>query len=177
MHAQMPRTGLRRLFRRAPQSNTIFGGVYGAVLASSMAAALTQHGETTRSDRLYDAAWLLITATASAVAHGYARIISERGEQRGGHGHTRARLRVMLNEWPLVLATLPTVGLFAGAGWGWWPSGGVKSVAFAVNIVLLMGWGLLSARSAGRRWGSSLVIGAGDALVGVFVVVANAFVK
>jgi len=83
----------------------------------------------------------------------------------------------MLTEWTLVLATLSTVGLFAGAGWGWWPSGGVESVAFAVNIVPLMGWGLFSARQAGRRWGSALAIGAGDALVGVFVVVANAILK
>ncbi|TKA09898.1 hypothetical protein [Actinacidiphila oryziradicis] len=177
MHAQTLRAGLGRLLRRPARPNTVFGGVYGAVLASSMAAALTQHGETARSDRLYDAAWLLITATVSAVAHGYARVIAERGEEQSGHGHGRTALRVMLTEWPLVLATLPTVGLFAGAGWGWWPSGGIKSVAFAVNIVQLMGWGLFTALSAGRRWGSALVIGAGDALVGVFVVVANAFVK
>jgi hypothetical protein len=56
-------------------------------------------------------------------------------------------------------------------------AGGLEYAAFAVNIVLLMGRGLSTARAAGRGWGSALVIAAGDALVGVLVVVANAVVK
>ncbi|MGW2082945.1 hypothetical protein ACWCOW_39680, partial [Streptomyces sp. NPDC001939] len=62
----------RALSRGAARPNVLFGGVYGAVLASSMVAALTPYGRSSRADRLYDAKWLLITACASALAHGYA---------------------------------------------------------------------------------------------------------
>jgi hypothetical protein len=175
MHTQKLRNGARSLLRQATRPSTVFVGVYGLVLASSLAAALTQHDQSAPSDRLYDAAWLLITAVASAVAHGYAHIIAGRADERSVRGHVVRR--GMTTEWPLVLAALPTVVLFAGAGWGWWPSGGIEFVAFTVNIALLLAWGLLTARAAGRRWRSAVVVGAGDALVGVFVVVANAIVK
>jgi hypothetical protein len=86
-------------------------------------------------------------------------------------------MRLLLSEWPLVVATVPTVVLLLGAGWSWWPSAGIEYVAFTVNVVLLFVWGLLAARAAGRTWGSALKIGMGDALLGLAVVVANALIK
>lgn len=150
----------------------LFGGVYGAVLASSMAAALTQYGHTTRASRRYDALWLLVTALASALAHGYAHYIAERGP------HRRWDIpRVLADEWPLVAAVLPTVLVLAGAGWGWWPADDVEYPAFALNIVLLFAMGLVTARQARRGWRTAVLIGAGDALLGMIVVVANAVIK
>ncbi|MFF1765266.1 hypothetical protein [Streptomyces sp. NPDC058249] len=164
--------GLRR---EASRPNVLFGGVYGAVLASSMVAALTQYGHTTREVRLYDAQWLLFTAFASALAHGYAHLIARRGfESRPG---PIGALRVLLDEWPLVTATVPTVVMLLGAGWGWWPSANIEYAAFAYNIVFLFGWGLSAARAARRTWGVALVTGCVDALLGVIVVVANAVIK
>ncbi|MGW2815585.1 hypothetical protein [Streptomyces sp. NPDC001415] len=163
------------LRHHALQPNVLFGGVYGAVLASSMVAALTQYGDMPRSNRLYDAKWLLITAVASALAHGYAHLIARRGDETH-HGVLRA-LRVLLDEWPLVAATLPTVLLMCGAGLGWWGSKDIEYVVFALNIVLLFGWGLLAARTAGRAWGSAVKLGVADGLLGVIVVVANALIK
>ena len=151
---RQPVRALRRCAARPP---VLFGGVYGAVLASSMVAALTEQGETAPADRFSSAQWLLVTAVASALAHGY--------------------VRLLLSEWPLVLATAPTLVLLLGAAWGWWPSAGIEYVAFAVNVVLLFVWGLLAARAAGRRWGSALMIGTVDSLLGLTVVVANAFIK
>jgi len=165
----------RALRRIASRPHVLFGGVYGAVLASSMVAALTGQGETTHAERLTNAQWLLITAVASALAHGYAHLIALRGDQT--HHGVRAALRLLLSEWPLVLATGPTVVLLLGAAWGWWPSEGIEYVAFAVNVALLFAWGLLAARAAGRTWVSALVIGVADALLGLAVVVANAVIK
>nr|WP_202539181.1 hypothetical protein [Streptomyces sp. SID8379] len=153
----------------------MFGGVYGAVLASSMVAALTRYGESSRADRLYDAAWLLITALASALAHGYAHLIARRGDQ--AHHGALAALRLLFQEWPLLLATAPTMLILLGAGLGWWDSDGVEYVAFTFNVVLLFAWGLLAARVGGRTWPSALRIGSGDALLGILVVVANALIK
>ncbi|MYS40472.1 hypothetical protein GTY23_04250, partial [Streptomyces sp. SID5998] len=119
-----------------------------------------------------DAAWLLVTAFASALAHGYAHYIADRGPHRRGQV-----LRALAAEWPLVAAMLPTVLILAGAGWGWWPADGVEYPAFTLNITLLFVLGLLSARWAGRRWTIALATGVGDALLGLFVVVANAIIK
>ncbi|ALO97628.1 MULTISPECIES: hypothetical protein [Streptomyces] len=150
----------------------LFGGVYGAVLASSMVAALTQYGHTSADVRGYDAAWVLVTACASALAHGYAHYIAERAP----HGRWDVLL-AMRNEWPLVTAVLPTVFLLAGARWGWWPAKGVEYVAFALNIVILFGIGLVTARWSARRWPTAVLMGLGDACLGVVVVVANALIK
>ncbi|MEW1775067.1 hypothetical protein [Streptomyces sp. NPDC086777] len=150
----------------------LFGGVYGAVLACSMVAALTQYGHTSEASRRYDALWLLVTACASALAHGYAHYIAERApHQRWDALHTLA------DEWPLVTAVLPTVLLLAGAGWGWWPPKGVEYPAFVLNIVILFGLGLVTARRSHRSWPAAVLIGTLDALLGVIVVVANALIK
>lgn len=166
---------LRGLRRAAAQPNVLFGGVYGAVLASSLVAALTQYGDTARAERLNDAKWLLITAAASALAHGYAHIIARRGD--GSRPGVRGALRVLLDEWPVLAAALPTAVMLLGAGWGWWRSAGIEYVAFGFNIALLFGWGLTATRAAGRSWGAALTIGGADALLGVLVVVANALIK
>ncbi|WP_405952112.1 hypothetical protein OG588_43745 [Streptomyces prunicolor] len=156
----------------ATRENILFGGVYGAVLACSMVAALTQYGHTDRSSRRYDALWLLVTAAASALAHGYAHYIAERAPHRRWDA-----LRTLRDEWPLVAAALPTVLLLAGAGWGWWPANGVEYAAFVLNIALLFCLGLVTARWSARSWAAAVAIGAVDALLGVVVVVANALIK
>ncbi|MEU1180274.1 hypothetical protein ABZ464_21950 [Streptomyces sp. NPDC005820] len=150
----------------------LFGGVYGAVLASSMVAALTQYGASSPARRRYDALWLLITAGASALAHGYAHYIAERAPHRRWDA-----LRALRDEWPLVAAVVPTVMVLAGAGWGWWPANGVEYPAFSLNIALLFALGLIAARRAHRSWAAAALIGLLDALLGMVVVVANAVIK
>ncbi|ARP74508.1 hypothetical protein LK07_30125 [Streptomyces pluripotens] len=149
-----------------------FGGVYGSVLASSMVAALIQYGRSSAADRSYDAAWLLVTAFASALAHGYAHYIAERVPHRRGDV-----LRALRDEWPLVAAVLPTVFLLAGAGWEWWPANGVEYSVFVLNIAILFTLGLVTARRSARSWPATLLLGLADALLGVVVVVANALIK
>ncbi|MGV4985923.1 hypothetical protein ACVB8X_38815 [Streptomyces sp. NRAIS4] len=150
----------------------LFGGVYGAVLASSMVAALSKYGRTTAAGRRYDAAWLLVTALASALAHGYAHYIAERAPHRRWDV-----LRTLWDEWPLVTAVLPTVLVLVGAGWGWWPPNGVQYPAFALNILILFVLGLITARWSARSWPTAVLMGAGDAMLGVIVVLANALIK
>ncbi|WP_328875225.1 hypothetical protein OHT76_36985 [Streptomyces sp. NBC_00287] len=158
--------------RHDTREAVLFGGVYGSVLACSMVAALTQYGHSSQASRRYDALWLLITALASALAHGYAHYIAERSP------HSRwGALRALGDEWPLVLAVLPTVVILAGAGWGWWPASRVEYPAFTLNIALLFTLGLVTARWSHRSWFVAVLIGVVDALLGVGVVVANAFIK
>lgn len=158
--------------RRDTRESVLFGGVYGAVLASSLVAALTQHGHASAASRRYDALWVLVTAFASAFAHGYAHHIAERGPRRRSEV-----LHALRDEWPLVAAVLPTVFLLAGAGWGWWPPGEVEYPALYLNIAILFTLGVITARWASRRWPSALLIGLADALLGFVVVIANALIK
>ncbi|MEV5879874.1 hypothetical protein AB0L75_37815 [Streptomyces sp. NPDC052101] len=150
----------------------LFGGVYGAVLASSMVAALSQYGHTSAKVRGYDAAWVLVTALASALAHGYAHYIAERAPHRRWDV-----LRTLRDEWPLVAAVLPTVFVLAGAHWGWWAAKGVEYAAFVLNILILFVLGVITARWSARSWPTAVLMGVGDALLGLFVVVANALIK
>lgn len=175
-HIMRPTDRLRRLrhqaARGAARPNVLFGGVYGAVLATSLVAALNRGGA--RTDALYDAQWIIAAAFASAMAHGYAHTIAKRGSE--GHAAVDAA-RVLADEWPLVAATLPTVILLVGAGLGWWGSSRIEYVAFGTNIALLFGIGLFASRSAGRRRRTAATTGGADALLGFAVVGANAVIK
>ncbi|MER5836228.1 hypothetical protein ABT116_36775 [Streptomyces sp. NPDC002130] len=157
------------------QPTALFGGVYGLLVSSSTVAALTQFGETTRAARMDHALWVLFTALASALAHGYAHQIAHRDAQ--GHPGIRGVMRAVVAEWPLVVAALPTTLLLWGAGLGWWRSAGIEHVAFTINTVLLLGWGLLASRAAGRTWGRAVRIGCSDALLGVAVALVGTVLK
>ncbi|MDO0910525.1 hypothetical protein QQM39_06530 [Streptomyces sp. DT2A-34] len=93
-------------------------------MSSSAVAALTQFGEVTRAARMDDALWVLFTALASVLAHGYAHRIGHRDAQ--GHPGVLGVVRAVLGEWPLVLAALPATLLLFGAGRGWWRSQGIE---------------------------------------------------
>ncbi len=153
----------------------LFGGVYGLLVSSSAVAALTQFGETTRTARMDDALWVLFTALASALAHGYAHQIAHRDAH--GHPGVRGVVRAVLAEWPLVAAALPTTLLLCGAGLGWWRSQGIEYAAFGINTVLLLCWGVLASRAAGRAWGRAMRIGCADALLGVAVALVSTLLK
>lgn len=151
----------------------LFGGVYGLLVSSTAVAALTEYGEVGRAARLDDAVWVLFSALASALAHGYAHQIAYRSQDSGLRGMARA----VLAEWPLVLAALPTALLLCGAGFGWWRSEGIEYVAFGLNTLLLLCWGLLASRVAGSTWGRAVRVGCGDALLGVAVALASTLLK
>jgi hypothetical protein len=53
----------------------------------------------------------------------------------------------------------------------------VEDPAFTLNIGLLFGLGLVTARRTGRSWAVALGTGVVDALLGVVVVLANAIIK
>ncbi|MFD5111262.1 hypothetical protein ACFWNG_02895 [Streptomyces sp. NPDC058391] len=159
--------------RDEPLQRLLFGGVYGTVLASGLAAALDHNNG--RPDPGYDAVWVLVTALASAAAHGYAHAIAHR--TAGEATVTAGTARSVLTEWPLVAAVLPTVAALLGAYAGWWGETGAINVALTINTVALFGWGLWAARVAGRRWPAACRAGGVDVLLGLFIVAANVLSK
>ncbi|WP_245236400.1 hypothetical protein [Streptomyces roseus] len=152
----------------------MFGGVYGTVLASGLLAALDQAGG--KSTPFYDASWVLVTAGAAALAHGYSHHMTS--HQSGSAAHRwRVLSRALWNEWPMLVATLPTVLLLLASGLAHWDSHAVTAVGLGLNTALLFAWGSFVALRVGYRLGSALLTGLADAPIGLAIIVANAVIK
>ncbi|MFE2022253.1 hypothetical protein ACFW9O_29870 [Streptomyces sp. NPDC059499] len=162
-----------RITRHRPPEHSLFSGIYGLVLASALVAALDATGE--KADPGQDALWVLLTALASSAAHGYAHVIARRAS--GDGAATTSRVRLVLAEWPLVAAVLPTVAILLAAVAGWWAEATAVDVALLFNTVALFGWGAAAARNAGYGWLSSCRAGAMDMLIGLMIIVANSLIK
>ncbi|MFG3547571.1 hypothetical protein [Streptomyces sp. NPDC047725] len=159
---------------RSPSAERrLFRGIYGLVLASAMTAALDVPGNEANPGQ--DALWVLLTALAAGAAHGYAHVIARRASAEGAAGHSR--LRAVLDEWPLVVAVLPTVLLLLGAVPKWWTENTAVDVALLLNTVALFGLGVSAARSAGLGWPASCRAGCADMLIGLLVIAADALIK
>ncbi|MFC9946211.1 hypothetical protein [Streptomyces pratensis] len=162
----------RWLLRHRPPEQSLFSGIYGLVLASALVAALDATGE--NADPGPDALWVLLTALAAGAAHGYAHVIAQRAASDGSATASRARL--VLAEWPLVAAVLPTVGILLAALAGWWSEATAADTALLLNTVALFGWGTWAARIAGYGWPSSCRAGSMDMLIGLMIITADALI-
>ena len=156
--------------RRERLQRLLFGGVYGTVLASSLASALDQ--DTGQPDPGYDALWIIIASLAAAAAHGYAHAVVHLTAD--AKRVTAKTVRSVWREWPLVAAVVPTVAVVLGAAAGWWSEEGAIDVALLVNTVALFGWGFRAARVAGRQWLAACRVGGVAVLIGLLIVSVNA---
>ncbi|MEV7174557.1 hypothetical protein AB0O18_33265 [Streptomyces sp. NPDC093224] len=152
----------------------MFGGIYGTVLASALMAALNQEGE--GFTPFYDASWVLVTAATAGLAHGYSHHMASHREGSEGY-RWRLLAQALWSEWPLIVATLPTVLLLTAAGLGGWDAYDVTAAGLGLNTALLFGWGALVALRVGHRLGRALLIGLADAGIGLAIIVANALIK
>ncbi|MFD9502468.1 hypothetical protein [Streptomyces sp. NPDC060035] len=162
----------RWILRHRPPEQSLFSGIYGLVLASALVAALDATGE--KADPGPDALWVLLTALAAGAAHGYAHVIAQRASSDGVA--TMSRLRLVLAEWPLVAAVLPTVGILLAAVAGWWSEATAADTALLLNTVALFCWGTWAARIAGYGWPSSCRAGSLDMLIGLVIIIADALI-
>ncbi|MCJ1677671.1 hypothetical protein MTF65_10035 [Streptomyces sp. APSN-46.1] len=151
----------------------MFGGVYGTVLASGLLAALEQEGGDYTP--FYDASWVLVTAAAAALVHGYSHHMTS--HQAGAAHRWHVLVRALWNEWPVIAAALPTVLLLVCAGLADWNSYAVTAIGLGLNTALLFAWGSFVALRVGYRIASSLLIGLADATIGLVIIVANALIK
>lgn len=159
---------------RGESSSALFGGVYGTVLASALLAALqNDHAPFTP---VYDAMWVLVTAVTAALAHGYAHHMSTRPAGSAGH-RWGALAHRLIDEWPLVVASLPTVALLLVAGAAGWAPSPVAVSGLALNATLLFGWGVVAALRMGYRRRGAVLIGMADCTLGLLIAVANAMIK
>ncbi|MFG2482543.1 hypothetical protein ACGFSI_07225 [Streptomyces virginiae] len=168
----LPGEGSEGVGRRG--ADWMFGGVYGTVLASALLAALHQKGE--EFTPYYDASWVLVTAATAGLAHGYSHHMASHLRNSAAHRWRLLGL-ALWNEWPLIVAALPTVLLLVSAGLFGWDAYAVTAVGLGLNTALLFAWGALVALRVGHRLGSALAIGMADATIGLAIIVANAVIK
>ncbi|MFF5205604.1 hypothetical protein [Streptosporangium sp. NPDC000396] len=164
---------LRRIRRYRPSERMLFDCVYGTVLASSLAAALDRVNSPSKPG--YNAAWLLVSALVAAMAHGYAHAIAFRAP--AGEAAPTHTIRTMFGEWPLVVATFPTVAALLTAYAGWWHEYTAVDVVLVFNVVMLFGWGAWGSRSSGGSWGAACRAGCVDMLMGLVIIAANVLIK
>ncbi|MEU9837518.1 hypothetical protein AB0D67_38800 [Streptosporangium sp. NPDC048047] len=162
---------LRDLWRR-PSRRTLFGAVYGTVLASSLAAALDKTGVPPNPG--YELLWILVSALVSAAAHAYAHAIAEPARTGGSLAHAA---RSLLAEWPLVAAALPAVASLLAAHLRWWDPYVAVEAVLVLNAFTLFGLGVWAARVSGRARWAALRTGGASMLLGLFVVAANVLIK
>ncbi|WP_371652349.1 MULTISPECIES: hypothetical protein [unclassified Streptomyces] len=156
------------------QQNWLFGGVYGTVLSSALLAAL--HSEGTPYTPYYNAAWILVTAGTAALAHAYAHHMSSH-RQNGGSQRWRRLAVTLADEWPVIIACMPTVLLLVVSGLAGWAESDVTTAGLLLNTALLFGWGTFAALREGYRRRSAAFIGGADAAIGLLIAGANAVIK
>ncbi|MFJ3706229.1 MULTISPECIES: hypothetical protein [Streptomyces] len=175
MPDRVPRRGSSpgSALRHRPTEQSLFSGIYGLVLASALVAALDATDE--KADPGSDALWVLLTALAAGAAHGFAHVIAQRASADGAA--PSSRLRLVIAEWPLVAAVLPTVVMLLAAVAGWWSEATAADTALLFNTVALFGWGAWAARTAGSGWPSAFRAGGMDMLIGLVIILADALIE
>jgi hypothetical protein len=148
------------------------GALTGVVLTSVLVAALDHAG--LRLNPVEDIAWILILLLGTSLVRAYAAFVASRAPHEPGQSRVIALLRT---EWPLLAAGLPAVIILLSALYVRWPTvTAVRAVLF-VDVAILLGLGVVGARTAGYRLRWAVLCGIGDAVLGVLVIVANVFLR
>jgi len=139
--------------------------VYGSILAASVVAAL----DVTEAAPGAMTITLLSTTLVFAVAHAWAEVVSER--IAFGHGASARRLLELIRrEWPLVEAGFVPGAALALAWAGVWSASVGASVALALAVMQLVGWGILVGRRSYDRWPAALFVGVVNGCFGLILV-------
>jgi hypothetical protein len=148
------------------------GALTGVVLASVLVAALDHRGQA--PDPVEDIAWILVLLASTGLVRVYAALVTTRAQSSNPR---QAAVRLLVNEWALVAAGLPSVLIlltFVVVRWA--PLAAVRTVLVA-NVVLLLALGIFGARRSGHGPLHAMRFGLADAGLGVLVIVANALLR
>jgi hypothetical protein len=139
--------------------------IYGSILAASVVAALDVNEVSPRKMTMT----LLATTLVFAVAHAWSEVVGER--IAFGHGASARRLLELIRrEWPLVEAGFVPGAALAFAWAGIWSASVGASVALALAVMQLVGWGILVGRRSYDGWPAALFVGVVNGFFGLILV-------
>jgi hypothetical protein len=133
------------------------GAVYGQILVLSVVASLSEDESLTATELL---AGVSVTAIVFWLAHAYSEAIASQVAQ-AKQISWRELGRIMVQEWPIAQAAVPTAVLLALGAIGVFSAPTAADLAIGLGVVALFGWGLV----IGHRSRLSLFQTAGAAVV------------
>lgn len=152
-------------------SRNYAAAVYGSVLAAGVVASLD----------VGDVGSVVMTETLAGtmvvfwLSHVWAEAIADR--MHDPRPFTWARLRaVALWHWPMLQAAAGPLLAVALADLGVWSQATAVTVALAISVAQLVGWGIAVGRRTFASWPLALVNGLVDGLLGLALVVLKTLV-
>ena len=139
--------------------------IYGSILAAALVAALDVNEVSPREMTMT----LLSTTLVFAVAHAWSEVVGER--IAFGHGASLRRLvELIRREWPLVEAGFVPGAALALAWAGLWSASVGASIALALAVLQLVGWGILVGLRSYDHWPAALLVGIVNGFFGLILV-------
>ncbi|MFJ5532853.1 hypothetical protein [Streptomyces sp. NPDC093261] len=156
--------------RRAHADYT--GGIYGSLLAASVAVGAGTHGPPPRGELVL---LLLSTGVVFWIAHVHARLFGAHLAQP-----TRDRrtvVNVCRDEWPIVKAAVPPAAAVAVSPLLGLDLRGAVWLSLAVAVAGQMGWSAAAARHSGASWRLVVVSAAINLVIGLLIIVFKIALK
>lgn len=145
--------------------------VYGSILAAAVVASLD----------LGDVAAPAMTVSLGGtmvvfwLSHVWADAVADR--MRDGRPYAWGQLRAAATwHWPMLEAALGPLLALALADLGVWVRETAVTIALAISVVQLVGWGIVVGRRTFDSWPAALLSGAVDGLLGLALVVLKTLV-
>ncbi len=156
---------------RGGENGNFAAAVYGSILAAGVVASL----DVGAVDAVAMTETLGGTMVVFWLAHVWSEAIGDRMDDP--RPYTWARLRAVAAwHWPMLQAAAGPLVALALADLGVWSRSTGVTVALAISIVQLVGWGIAVGLRTFDRWPAALLSGAIDGLLGVALIVLKSLV-
>jgi hypothetical protein len=156
---------------RGGANGNFAAAVYGSILAAGVVASLDV-GDVGEGDMTIA---LGGTTLVFWLAHVWSEAIADRMQDPRPYSWRRLRA-VALWHWPMVQASLGPLLALVLADAGVWSLDSAVTVALAVSVAQLVGWGVAVGRRTFDGWPAALLSGAVDGLLGAALIVLKTLV-
>jgi hypothetical protein len=156
---------------RGARNGNFAAAVYGSILAAGVVASLDV-GDVTDGDMTIALGGTMLVFW---LAHVWAEGISDR--MHDPRPYTWRRLRAAAAwHWPMLQAAAGPLAALVLADLDVWSRDTAVTVALAVSVAQLVGWGLVVGRRTFDSWPAALLSGAVDGLLGALLIVLKTLV-
>lgn len=156
---------------RGGTNGNFAAAVYGSILAAAVIASLDV-GEVGEGDMTIALGGTLLVFW---LAHVWSEAIADRMQDPRPYSWRRLRA-VAAWHWPMVQASLGPLGALLLADLGVWSLTTAVTLALAISVAQLVGWGIAVGRRTFEGWPAALLSGAVDGALGLLIVMLKTLV-